>query len=583
VARAPRHETPIGFAPGPIRWVSDLLAEVLRGIGIDYVVQVPGSSYSGVHDSIVNHLGNVKPQLIMALHEETAVAIAHGYAKATGRMMAAALHANIGLLRAPMAIYNAWCDRAPVLILGGTGPRHEALRNVSDWIHSGSDHGGLIRGFTKWDDEPGSAAGAVEALFRASQIAQTAPCGPVFVNFVSDLQESRFVTEPTLPDFERYAPPNAVCPAAEDVKAAAELLANARHPLILLGRCSRDLRGWDERVELAERLDAPVLTQVRSAAAFPTDHVLHVAPPFFQRLPAAAAESFAVADVVLALDWTDLQDTLARAFAPGETPPKIINVSCDAHNHRGWSKDHRGLAPADVYLMCETDPAVRALLAQISPRTRTQRDPPRDPDPPGSGHTIAHVAAAVREATRDLNVCYTRLPFRWEGGTIHFRHPADYIGYDGGSGVGSGPGITVGAALGLAGDDRLAIGILGDGDFIMGNTALWTAVHYRIPVLFIVINNRSFATDEIHQRWIAAQRERAPGNEWIGCRIDDPELDLAQMARSMGAEGIGPVTRPEDLTMAIERGVAAARAGKAVVVDIWIDGPTTAQASRAFR
>lgn len=566
----PLPEKPAGFAPQPIAWMSDLLGEVLRGVGVDYVAQVPGSSFSGLHDSIVNHLGNRRPQLITVLSEETAVAIAHGYSKATGRIMAAALHANVGLLRATMAIYNAWCDRAPVLLLGGTGPRNEALRTLSDWIHTSADHGGVIRDFTKWDDEPLSAVGAVEALLRATQIAQTAPCGPVFVNFASDLQEVPLPASPALPDFARYAPPGPVSPASDDIAAACEMLSIARQPIILLGRCSSDPAAWNDRILLAERLDAPVLTQFRLRASFPTDHPLHVASPFFQGLPPAAHEALSSADVVLALDWPDLHDTIGRALDPRRPPPKIIKVSCDAHSHRGGSGDHRRLAPADLYLMCETDPAVRVLLAATSPRKR--RDRARAPDAAATGDRIglAHIAAALRSATDGLDVCYTRLPFRWGGHGIHFRHPSDYIGYDGGSGIGSGPGITVGAALGLLGTGRLAIGVMGDGDFLMGNTAIWTAVHYRIPALFVVVNNRAFATDEYHQRNIAAQRKRPPGNEWIGCKIDEPAIDLAMMARSMGAVGIGPVMRVDDLTSAIENGVAAARDGRVGLVDVWL-------------
>ena len=569
---APAAEEPVGFvASQGIRWVSDLLAEVLRGIGIRYVAEVPGSSFRGLHDSIVNHLGNREPQMIVALHEESAVAIAHGYAKVTGRMMGVALHANVGLLRATMAIYNAWCDRAPVLLLGGTGPRNEMRRGLSDWIHSSADHGGIIRNFTKWDDEPISSASAVEALLRAEQIAHTAPRGPVFVNLASDLQEMQFGTEAALPDLTRHASPRPVAPAAEDVAAAAKMLAAARRPLILLGRCGRDAGAWQARVELAERLDAPVLTQVRLGASFPTDHPLHIAPPFFRRVPQAGAEALAAADVVLALDWPDLQDTLVRRSEDIRSAQKIIKVSCDAHSHRGWSGDHRRLAPADLYLMCETDAVVPVLLAAIPKRRRAVRGPPRVPAAGGDGLNLVHVAEALARATGDIDVCYTRLPFRWEGGIVHFHHPLDYIGYDGGSGIGSGPGITVGAALGLAGTGRLAIGVMGDGDFLMGNSALWTAVHYRLPALFVVVNNRSFATDEYMQRVMARRRQRPAGNEWIGCRIDEPAIDLAKMAESMGALGIGPIKQVDDLAPAIERGVAAALGGQVVLVDVWID------------
>ena len=138
-------------------------------------------------------------------------------------------------------------------------------------------------------------------------------------------------------------------------------------------------------------------------------------------------------------------------------------------------------------------------------------------------------------------MCYTHLPIGWHGGYCTFRHPLDYLGAEGGAGVGSGPGITVGAALALKGSGRLPIGLLGDGDFLMSNTAIWTAVHYQVPCLMIVCNNRSFFNDELHQERVAIARGRPPENRWIGQRIGDPDIDLAAMARAQGATGIGPV------------------------------------------
>ena len=145
-------------------WVSDAVAEMLRRLGIDYVALVPGSSYRGLHDSLVNYLGNSRPQMLVCLHEEHAVAIAHGYSKVTEKPMAAAVHANVGLMHATMAIYDAWCDRAPVIVLGATGPVDAAKRRPwIDWIHTAQDQGALIRSYVKWDDQPGSAAAAVES------------------------------------------------------------------------------------------------------------------------------------------------------------------------------------------------------------------------------------------------------------------------------------------------------------------------------------------------------------------------------------------------------------------------------------
>src|SRR6476646_11888836 len=151
---------------------SDVVADALRATDIPYIALNPGASYRGLHDSLVNFLGNERPQMLLCLHEESAVAIAHGYAKASGRMMGVVLHSNVGLMHGSMAIFNAWCDRVPMLILGATGPWDAAKRRPwLDWIHTASDQGALVRDYTKWDNQPGSVAAAYEALLRAVQMA----------------------------------------------------------------------------------------------------------------------------------------------------------------------------------------------------------------------------------------------------------------------------------------------------------------------------------------------------------------------------------------------------------------------------
>ena len=185
-------DTPID-SPTPTQfWGSDAMAEMLRALDIPYLAINPGASYRGLHDSIVNYLGNTRPQMLLCLHEESAVAVAHGYAKVTDRMMGAAVHSNVGLMHATMAIFNAWCDRAPVLVLGATGPWDAAKRRPwIDWIHTMSDQGAMVRGFTKWDNQPGSPMAAQEAMLRAAQIANTAPRGPTYVNLDAALQEQK--------------------------------------------------------------------------------------------------------------------------------------------------------------------------------------------------------------------------------------------------------------------------------------------------------------------------------------------------------------------------------------------------------
>ncbi|MES2561158.1 MAG: thiamine pyrophosphate-dependent enzyme [Pseudomonadota bacterium] len=563
------HDSPLPIEPDAEFWGSDWIAAIVRELDIPYIALVPGSSYRGLHDSIVNYLGNRAPQMILTIHEETAVAIAHGYSKASDRMMASAVHANIGLMRATMAVYNAWCDRAPILMLGATGPWDATRRRQwIDWIHTSADQGGLIRNFTKWDNQPGSPTAAGEAILRAAQIAQTAPRGPVYVNLEVAMQEEKIGALPPLPDVTRYAPPAPAQPAPELIAAAAKFLSNAKQPVILAGRCSRSIEGWRQRVALAEKLNAAVLTNIKLAAAFPTDHRLHAAPPGAY-LTAESEKLVAGADVVLSLDWLDLAGTLKQACGATPYAGKVIHISCDAHSHRGWSMDHQGLPPVDLYLMCETDSAVPLLLEAVSPRAAGPQRYEQKPLPSAAPDAVSMrgVAVALEAATRDVDVCYTRFPLGWNGAYTHVRHPLDYIGHDGGAGVGSGPGMTVGAALALKGSGRIPIALMGDGDFLMGNTAVWTAAHYEIPCLMIVCNNRSFYNDERHQGRMAQNRGRPVENRWIGQRLDHPDIDIAGMARDMGAVGIGPVTEPTRVQAAIEEGIAAVRSGRVCVLD----------------
>jgi len=212
---------------------------------------------------------------------------------------------------------------------------------------------------------------------------------------------------------------------------------------------------------------------------------------------------------------------------------------------------------------------VPLLLEAARARAAGVASMPAHKKPVASADTVSltGVADALTKATRGIDVCYTHLPIGWSGANSTFRHPLDYLGAEGGAGVGSGPGIVVGAALGLQGSGRLPIGVLGDGDFLMANTAVWTAAHYKIPCLFVICNNRSFFNDELHQERVAKERSRPVENRWIGMRIGDPDIDLAAMGRSMGAVGIGPVTRPADVQPAIDKGIETVQKGGVAVVD----------------
>jgi thiamine pyrophosphate-dependent acetolactate synthase large subunit-like protein len=573
-------DRPVPSQPSARVWGSDAIAAMLRELDIPYVALNPGSSYRGLHDSLVNYLGNTRPRMLLCLHEESAVALAHGYAKVTGRPLAVIAHANVGLMHATMAIFNAWCDRVPMIVLGATGAVDAVRRRPwIEWIHTARDQGALIRNYTKWDDQPSSIGAAQEALLRANMIAQTAPRGPVYINLNLELQEDEIGAVPPLPETPRFAPPASLEPAGPSLRKAAELLARAERPVILMGRTSREPEAWRRRVELAETIGARVMTDRKAGAAFPTDHPLHAAGPATSLSP-NGAELVAAADMILSLDWIDLAGTLKGACHGKAPAGKVIQVSVDPYVHNGWSMDYQGLPPADVYLLAEPDAAVPALLAEVKrlrhnspplpPARERRRPPPVSALDAASGIDVPLLATALEAALGGAPVSMIRLPLSWGEHLWDFRHPLDFLGADGGGGIGSGPGMAVGAALALRDGERLPVAVLGDGDFLMGVTALWTAVRNSIPLLIVIANNRSFFNDELHQERVARERGRPVENRWIGQAIRDPDIDLAAMARAQGCVGIGPVEDPRRLLSALGEAVAAVRAGQVCVVDVHV-------------
>jgi len=575
---AVRRDIPKPSEPQETVWASDAIADMLRAMDIPYVLLNPGASFRGLHDSIVNHLGNEKPQMMVVLHEEHAVAIAHGYTKVTGKPLIAILHSNVGLMHGSMAIFDAWVDRVPVIVLGATGPVDANKRRPwIDWIHTSQDQAALVRHFIKWDCQPASIPSAQEALLRARQIATTAPQGPVYICFDAALQESKLAERPAIPDPTRYLAPPQARPSDDIVAQAAALLSKASRPVILMGRVTRSEAAWAERIQLAETLNAEVLTDLRVGAAFPTDHPLHAAPSGAFLTP-NAQEVLREADVVLSLDWLDLSGTLKQAWGDKPVGSKVIQVSVDHYSHNGWSMDHQGLPPVDVFMLCEPEPAVTLLNQQVKPR-KTPAPPKRplpvfapvQPVPGASGASnmmVSTLAATLKRAVGDQKVCLMRLPLSWSGEMWDFKHPLDFLGYDGGGGIGSGPGMSIGSALGLKGSDRLPVAVIGDGDYMMGVNALWTAANARIPMLVVVCNNRSFFNDEVHQERVARQRKRPIENRWIGQRISDPPPDLAMMARGQGLTGIGPVEDAGELEKILVDAIAAVKRGETVVVDV---------------
>jgi thiamine pyrophosphate-dependent acetolactate synthase large subunit-like protein len=563
---------PPALAPlAPAEWGSDVVAGVLRALDIPYAALVPGASFRGLHDSMVNYLADTQPTMLLCLHEEHAVAIAHGYAKVTAIPMLAIVHSNVGLMHASMAVFNAWCDRVPVLMLGANGPVDAARRRPwIDWIHTSQDMGALVRPYTKWDDQPGSPRAAVESILRAYQIAATAPQGPTYVCLDTELQEEHLEKPVPIPAVGKFAPPHRPAPAPEDITRVLELLRAAKAPVIIAGRCSRSIESWNQRVALAETFNARVITQYKIGAMFPTEHPLHAGQSGGPR----ATEAIREADLIIDLDALDIAGIIKQASRGSTLNATLVSCSVDRYVHNGWSMDYQALPALDLNIATSPDELVSALVAAIgSPKPaavsaqRSVTVPTEMASDTGEIgiDAFAHITGA---ALHDEETCYTRLPLGVDEKHFVFRHPLDYLGGDGGGGVGGGTGIGVGAALALRGTSRLPVCITGDGDYLMGVTALWTAVHSKIPILVIVANNRSYFNDEVHQERMAKVRDRPVERKWIGQRLDDPAPDLAGFARAQGAIGIGPITRPSDIPAAIAEGVKLARDGNVVVIDV---------------
>jgi len=562
-------------AATPAGYGSDVVADLLRELGVKYLAINPGASFRGLHDSVVNRLGNADPKLVLTLHEAQAVAMAHGYAKVTGEPMGVVLHANVGLMNAVMAIYDAWVDRVPMLVLGATGAVDAARRRPwIEWIHTSRDQAAIVRPFVKWDDQPASVPAAIESILRAWSMTRAAPSAPTYVCLDVDLQEGELRAPVTLPDPARFADPAETVVASGELDRAIGLIHESTRPLVLVGRHERSDAAWADRIALADALGAAVLCDQKCGVGFPSAHPGFIAAPA-QYPDARAAALIAEADLVISLDWPDLKGLLALRADKGAGLPTII-ASPDERLHNGWSLDHFPFAEADLRLPVRPETFVAGLLPLLAGHAPADwtMPPAKLPEVPTEGAvTLPALAAAFDRVRGERQVCLTRLTFGLPDAMVRFTGPLDCIGYDGGGGIGSTPGITVGAALALKGSGRLPVAILGDGDLLMGSQALWTAAAERLPALLIVNNNQSFYNDVEHQETVAKRRERPVENKNIGMAITDPPVSLTELAHAHGCTVFGPVDRIEALDDVLEQAFQAAEGGATVLVDVSVLPP----------
>lgn len=585
-----QHTSQTGVAPVASRgkrrsaadFGSDVIVEMLQELGIRYIALNPGASYRGLHDSLVNFGISPSPQIVLCCHENIAVAVAGGYARVTGQPMAVGLHNVVGLQNGSMGIYCAYCDRAPMLVLGGTGPMDSTKRRPHiDWIHTALVQGNQVRDYVKWDDQPATVDAVPESMLRAHRIATTEPCGPVYLCFDTELQEQPVANPPQIPDVARFGPPLNSAGNAKALRRAADLLVGARWPVIIPDTMGRHHEAVPALQELAELLGCGVVDR-GEFFNFPSNHPLD--------LTLAQEDAIRDADVLLALDVTDLGGATSVARERGvdtstlDAPATVIHITLGDLLYTSWTGDYERLHPVDLPIAANTAEALpeltalcralldgqadaRARIGQRRERVRAMHDDARteslkplegdmDLKPISAYRLYRELWDLVKDRPWCLATATGRVPLRAMWDITEADQRAEL-------GRGSGIGYEAAAALGMGlaykETDRLCISIAGDGGFLMVPQLLWTAANSQIPILYVMFNNRSYYNDERHQELVARARGRSIENKGIGIRLEEPETDFAGLARSFGVRGIGPVTEPEALRGALEEAIHVVR------------------------
>ena len=569
------------------RWGADVIVDLLHRYGLPYAALNPGASYRGLHDSIVNYGGNV-PVMMLCQHEETAVQIAHGYAKASGQPMVAILHNLVGLLHANMAVYYAYIDRAPVFIVGATGPMDETKRRPKiDWIHSAQSQGQAIRDYTKWDYQPTTVDGVPEAFARAYSVMMTEPRGPVYMCYDAWLQEKKLEHEVPLPPPGFQSVPSRLAPDPDALARAAQTLTKARRPVILAEYAGRDPQGFHDLVALAEALGAPVY-DLNLRLNFPSEHPLNLS---------MSKDMFKDADVVLCVDvrdWEKPTTTLTSTTRElvSLTPPgcQWIDIGFGDLNISAWAMDYQRFLYADQRILADTLLAVPALTRLIRQHVRKDKTlaqrVARRAEATGRKHralrrqwakqaledrddspiTLPRLASEVWAQIQQEDWVLTAGTLEdWTRKLWNFDRPYRHAGKS--LGTSTQFGISLGVALAHRGQGRLVVDMQPDGDLMFDAGAMWVAAKHRIPMLVVMYNNRAYFNDWEHQIRMAKQRGTPVERAYIGMDLDDPPPDFASMARSMGWYAEGPIDRPQDVAGALKRAIAAVKAGQPALLD----------------
>jgi thiamine pyrophosphate-dependent acetolactate synthase large subunit-like protein len=587
-AVAPTGGSPTRGQDQTARWASDVIVDLLHMYDLPHASLNPGASYRGLHDSIVNY-GQNRPTMMLCQHEETAVQIAHGYAKASGKPMVAILHNLVGLLHANMAIYYAYIDRAPVFIVGATGPMDETKRRPRiDWIHTAQGQGEAVRQYTKWDYQPHTIDGVPESFARAYGVMMTQPQGPVYMVYDAWLQEQKLDRAIKLPPPDAVKVPAPMGPDPEALARAADMIAAAERPVIIAEYVGREPEGFHALVKLAETAGIPVY-DVNARLNFPSRHPLNAS---------LTKDHFRDADLVLCLDardWekptTELKSTTREVTSVVPPDAKWIEIGFGDLELSSWALDYQRMSHAQLRVMADTTIAipmltrlleariakdrklaarVKARGAAIAARSKArwkkweeQALENRDASPV----TLPRLASEVWNAIRGEDWVLTAGTLEdWTRKLWNFDKPYRHPGRS--FGTATQIGISLGVALAHRDAKRLVVDIQPDGDLMFDAGALWVAAKHRIPMLVVMYNNRAYYNDWEHQIRMAKLRGTPVERAHIGMDMTDPDPDFGKLAQSMGWYGEGPIDDPKKIAAALKRAIAKVKAGRPALVDV---------------
>ncbi len=570
---------------------SDFMVDVIKSLGFEYVCANPGSSFRGIHESIINYGGNKSPEFITCCHEESSVGMAHGYAKVEGKPLAVLAHGTVGVQHAAMAVYNAYCDRVPVyLILGNIIDATKRVPGV-EWAHSVQDAAAMVRDFTKWDDLPVSLTHFAESAVRAYKIAMTPPTLPVVLVADGDLQETPISADAKMhiPKLAHVAPPQGDTGAVTEV---ARLLVAAENPVILADRMARTPAGLAHLIELAEALQSPVV-DLGGRMNFPTRHPLNQS----DRRRALISD----ADVVLGLEVADFygalhnyRDQIERTSRSLTRPnAKLVSINSNDLYIKGNYQDFQRYPEVDVAIAADAEATLPSLTEAVKRLTNDDRkrafqgrgsrlqaahqqslERARDAaafawdaSPISTARLSAEVWAQIKDQDWSL-VSATTFLSHWPQRLWAFDKHYQYLGTAGGYGIGYGAPAAVGAALANRKYGRLTVNIQTDGDLMYAPGVLWTAAHHGIPLLTIMHNNRAYHQEVMQVQIMADRHSRGVANCGTGTTITAPNIDYAKLAQSMGVWGEGPISDPKDLGPAIRRALDVVKRGEPAMLDV---------------